>query len=520
VGGEHEAVVTAVIAAAAQIDPLLDVENQRLAVVVERPPTRMDLWLKRITLPLGPVVFLAIFLMPTPAGLTPGAQAALASFAMALVWWAGEPLPTYVTSLVLVIVLVLTKAWDEDKVLAVLGLDVIWLNVMAFILSAILVKTHLAKRLALSLLSRFGRRGSTTLLAMLFVQLALAPLIPATAARAAMTLPMMMVVATIYRSTAQQPTNFGRNLFIQNMFGINIFSSGFMTGSTANLMAVGLILSQGGQRVYYTDWMLANLPIALIAMAIVWWIGPHLLFRIPPKDAEPHLPGGVEALHTQLDRMGRLSHDEKKGLAILAFVVCLWATDRFHAAMFGFTIDAVIAAMIGAVIALSPRIGLLKWNDADIPWHLMIFSAGAYAGGMALDQTGAARWAVQHLFDAVHLGPHMNFWVVYSVIIAINMYSHFFFTSKTMRTVIMIPMVISVAQYMGYAPISLALPAAFTIDWVIGLPISAKPNVMLFTTGQYSFLDQLRYSLVMTTVGVVLLIVAGFTWFRVLGITP
>jgi di/tricarboxylate transporter len=285
-------------------------------------------------------------------------------------------------------------------------------------------------------------------------------------------------------------------------------------------MAVGLILSQGGQRVYYTDWMLANLPVALVAMAIAWWIGPHLLFRIPPKDAEPHLPGGVEALRAQLDRMGPLSHDEKKGLAILGFVVVLWATDRFHVAMFGFTIDAVIAAIIGAIIALSPRIGLLKWNDADIPWHLMLFSAGADAGGMALDQTGAARWAVQHLFDAVHLGPHMNFWAVYAVIVAINMYSHFFFTSKTMRTVIMLPMVISVAQYMGYSPISLALPAAFTIDWVIGLPISAKPNVMLFTTGQYSFLDQLRYSLVMTTVGAGLLVAAGFTWFRVLGITP
>ena len=37
------------------------------------------------------------------------------------------------------------------------------------------------------------------------------------------------------------------------------------------------------------------------------------------------------------------------------------------------------------------------------------------------------------------------------------MYAHFFFTSKTMRTVIMIPMVIGVAQHLGYPPISLAL---------------------------------------------------------------
>jgi anion transporter len=501
-------------------DDALDIEAHRLSIVVERPSGPIERWLKRVGLPLGIATFAALLLMPTPAGLSPQGQAALASFALALIWWIGEPVPTYVTSLVLMVLLVFTGAWSETQVLGVLGLDVIWLNVMAFILSAILIKTHLAKRLALVLLVRFGHRAGTTLLAMLVVQLALAPLIPATAARAVMTLPLLLVIAAIYQSTAQAPTNFGRNLFLQNLFGINIFSSGFMTGSTANLMAVGFLLTLGGTRVYYTDWMFANLPVALAGMAIAWWIGPHLLMRIPAEQAAPRLTGGIDALRAQLARMGPMSFAEKKGLAIFGLVVGLWVTDRFHVAWFGFGISAVMAAMIGGILALSPRIGLLTWNDTDIPWHLLIFSAGAYAGGLALDASGAAKWAIQGLFDALHLSSRLNFWTVYVVVIAMNMYAHFVFTSKTMRTVIMIPMVIAIAQQLGYSPLSLGLPAAFTIDWVIGLPISAKPNLILFTTGQYSVLDQLKYSVVMTTIGIVLLVVAGLTWFRVLGITP
>jgi anion transporter len=489
-------------------------------VVVERPKGPAERWLKRIGLPLGPLVFVGILMMPLPDGLSVNGRAALASFALALVWWIGEPLPTYVTSLVLMMLLIVSGAWEEAKVLGVLGLDVIWLNVMAFILSAILIKTHLAKRLALHLLVRFGNKASTTLLAFVILQLALAPLIPATAARAVMTLPLMLVVAALYHSTAHAPTNFGRNLFIQNLMGINIFSSGFMTGSTANLIAVGFILTMGGTQVYYTDWMFAALPVALAGMAIAWWIGPHLLMRIPPQDAKPKVAGGLEALSGQLTAMGAMSSQEKRGLAIFGLVVFLWATDRFHVGWFGLSISAVLAAMLGAVVALSPRIGVLTWNDTDIPWHLLLFSAGAYAGGLALDQTGAARWVIQQVFDALDIGRDMNFWAVYSTIIAVNMFAHFFFTSKTIRTVIMIPMVISLAQFLGYPVLSLALPAAFTIDWVIGLPISAKPNLILFTTGQYSLLDQLRYSVVMTVVGTLLLILAGLTWFRVLGITP
>ncbi|MGC4082227.1 MAG: SLC13 family permease [Vicinamibacterales bacterium] len=404
------------------LDELLDLDRQRLSVIPDRAPNAFERWMEYVGFPAGLFAFAAIYLPSTPFGLTSAGQAALACFALALVWWITEPVPAYVTSLVLIALLVLTGAWEQDKVLAVLGMDVIWLNVMAFILSAILIRTNLARRLALSLFVRFGRRASTMLLAFVLLQLILAPLIPATAARAAMTLPLMLIVAAIYRSTAARPTNMGKNLFLQNLLGINILSSGFMTGSTANLLAVGFISSMGGHRVYYTDWMFANLPIAILAMLIAWAIGPRFLFPIAPEDARPSLPGGVEELDAQLHRLGPLTVAERKGLAIFALVIFLWVTDRFQTAWFGFTIDPVIAAMLGVILAFAPRLGLLSWNDADIPWHLMIFSAGAYAGGLALDQTGAAKWGVSHLFDALQFGSHVSFWRVYIAVVAINMY--------------------------------------------------------------------------------------------------
>jgi di/tricarboxylate transporter len=255
-------------------------------------------------------------------------------------------------------------------------------------------------------------------------------------------------------------------------------------------------------------------------MGIAWWAGRRILFPIRPEDSVPQIAGGVDALRRELETLGPLSVAEKKGIAIFALVVFLWVTDRFHMSWFGFSIDAVMAAMIGAVIALSPRIGLLSWNDTDIPWHLMIFSAGAYAGGLALDQTGAARWAVQRLFDGLNIGAHPNFWLVYVTVVSVSMYAHFFLTSKTMRAVIMLPLVIGIARHLGFSPLSLALPVAFTLDWVVGLPVSAKPNLILFSTGQYSVLDNLKFGFVMTTLGIVLLTVAGMTWFHLLGITP
>ncbi len=503
-----------------RLDELLDLDKHKLSTIPERKPNSTERWMKYLGFPFGIALFLLLYYMPLPAGMTASGQAVLACFSLALIWWISEPVPTYVTSLVLMLALVFTNGWDEDHVLSVLGYDVIWLNVLAFVLSSILVKTALARRLALHLIIRFGSNASKMFMAFMILQLCLAPLIPATAPRAVMTLPLMLVVAAIYGSTSDKSNSFGRNLLLQNLLGVNIFSSGFMTGSTANLIAISMIMSLAGEKVYYTDWMIANLPVVLIAMAVMWFIGPRLLIRLKPEEKKPVILGGIETLKRQLRRMGKVSFREKKAAVIFGLVIFLWVTDRFHMGWFGFEIDPVMAALVGVIITFLPKIGIIKWNEADIPWHLMIFSAGAYAGGLALDNSGAAKWAIGNLFNTLHIVKGTNFWLVYVVIVAVNMYSHIFFTSKTMRTIIMIPMVIAIAQQLGFPAIALALPAAFTIDWVVSLPISAKPNVILFSTGQYSVLDNLKYGLVAATIGIGILIIAGLTWFRWLGITP
>ncbi|HBC75732.1 MAG TPA: hypothetical protein DC017_12945 [Candidatus Wallbacteria bacterium] len=503
-----------------ELDNLLDLDRHKLSVIPKKKITKSERWMKYLGFPLGIAAFILIYFMPAPAGLSLSGQAVMASFAMALVWWVTEPVATFVTSLVLMIFLVFLDGWDQKSVLGVLGLDVIWLNVMAFILSSILVKTNLAKRIALKLIVRFGKNSSSILLAFILLQLSLAPLIPATAARTVMTLPIMMVVAAIYGATSDHVSNFGRNLFLQNLLGINIFSSGFMTGSTANLIAIMFISSMAGEKVYYTDWLFASLPVILSTMLIAWYIGPRFLFPIKPEDQKPKIHGGMETLSRQLERMGPMSFSEYKAALIFGTVVFLWITDRFHLSWFGFEVDPVMAAMAGAVLCFLPKIGIIQWNEADIPWHLMLFSAGAYAGGMALDSTGAGRWAISQVFGMFHITRDVNFWYIYIGVIAVMIYSHLVFTSKTMRTMILIPFIILMAKQLGYKATSLALPAAFCIDWVVGLPISAKPNVILFGTGQYSVLDNIKYGLTVCTIGVILFGIAGLTWFRFLGITP
>jgi anion transporter len=510
---------SALPARAPTLQELLDMEKMTLSAKPREAQSSTERWMRYLGFPGGIALFLLTLYAPAGMGLTAAAQAGTACFLLALVWWVTEPFPTYVTSLVLMFLLLVTRTSAAKPIMDVLGMEVIWLNLLAFILAAMLVKTHLAKRMSLFLIVKFGRKASWALFAFVIIQLALAPLIPATAARCVMTLPLMIVVANIYGSSEAHPNNFGKNMFMLNLAGISVLSSISMTGSSANLIAVGFIQSMGGHRLYYMDWMRAGAPIAILTMLIMWFLGRKLIFPIPHAEQVPSVEGGLPLIEQQHAAMGPLSFQEKKALVIFAIVLFLWMTDIFHMRWFGVEISAPFAALLGAVLVLFPRWGVLQWQEADIPWHLLIFSAGAYAGGLALDDTGAAEWGVRQLFGGMNLKA-IPFGAAFTIIVAVMMYSHLLTTSKTVRTIIMIPIIITMAKALGWDPVSLALPAALCIDWVVGLPISGKPNVILFSTNQYSVIDNFKYGMTVCTVGLVLLVVSAATWFHWLGITP
>jgi len=195
-------------------------------------------------------------------------------------------------------------------------------------------------------------------------------------------------------------------------------------------------------------------------------------------------------------------------------VLALWATDRYHG------ISKTAVAFLGAVIALLPRIGIVKWNDVDIPWHLLLFSAGAYTLGAGLKVTDLASISVNSLFDSLGLNDQTPFWVLYLLLTAAMVFSSLIFQSKTMRTLIFVPIAIGVANRFGVGVMSLAFPVALLIEHVYALPFNSKPAALLYVTDQYSWADTFKFGVTMLVIAWFMIIIWGETWLRFLGYTP
>ncbi len=439
----------------------------------------------------------------------------LAIFAAALVLWMTEVIPNYQTSLILIIALVLTGVLPEKEAYAQLGHKVMWLNIMSFILASMLVATGVAKRFALWFIVKFGKNSSTIFISFIVINIVLSAFISATTAKAAILLPIFMVIAAVYGATGgEKKNNFGRSLVLQNLLDINMGAGMFVTGSGANLIAAALIGGAIGTDIYFSDWMMAAFPVQLGIMFVGLILANRVFFPIKKEDRLPKIPGGMDRLKKELASMGKISLNEIKSLIIFGSILALWVTDRWHG------ISPTAVAFLGGIIALLPRIGVIKWNEVDIPWHLLLFSAGAYTLGAGFKATDLPSISVNHAFDAMGLGNGTPFWLLYLILTGGMLGSALVFQSKTMRTLIFIPIAIGIAHKFGFSIISLALPVAFLIEHVYVLPFNSKPAALLYVTNHYTMTDSFKFGIAMMGVAWIISILMSMTFYRWLGITP
>ena len=524
---------------AARFDPL-DMGNYKVEKLPRMQKSKFEVWMARLGGPLAIAAFVWICwfchigfidnldtstLAATAQkrldalgldGFIRANYAMLGIFVASLILWITEALPNYLTSLILILFVVLFGVTTQKEALAQLGHPVMWLNILSFVLASMLVKTQFAKRLALAFVIKFGKSAKGVLWSFLLINLVLSAFISATTVKATILLPIFMVICAIYGASGGNRNNFGRNLVIQNLFQVNIGANAFYTGSGAHLLAISLIAGFLGSCDFgYKEWLVAVGPMSLIILVVGLLLGMYVFFPMKKEEQVPQIEGGIDRLRGELAAMGKMSAEEWKAVGIFVLVLFLWVTKgTFH------HIDETIVALIGAVLALIPGLGVVKWNDVDIPWHLMLFSAGAYVLGSGLNATDLPSTMVNAAFDSLGITSETPFWVLYVILTFLMMYSGMVFQSKTIRTMVFVPIALGVEKRFGFPPMSLALPVSMLIEHCYVLPFNSKPAALLYTTNQYSMTDAFKYGITMMTFSWALILLFGGTVLKWLGITP
>lgn len=458
------------------------------------------------------IMLLVLIFMPTPDGLTLESQRSLAIFTFALIMWVSRPIPIYQTSILTILLLPLLKVVEDQEVaFGTLGFDIIWLMVAAFVLTSAINQTNLGKRLALTLVTKFGTTPKGTLAALMLANFLLAFFVPSTTARAALFVPMVIVLLEVYKQVPGE-SRLGKLMTLQGVQNNAFATSMVMTATSAQVLAVGFINEMTGAEVGYMHWLLGSIPQAVLTGLLMFFVG-YKVYKV--KDSLNGLSDSMDILKAQLKELGPISSSEKRAAAIFIFTLLSWATGDYQKAILGFEISTEQTAVLSMLLCLLPGFGVLTWKQADIKWDLMIFSAGAYAVGNAFNDTGGASWLIGGLVDRFGLAS-MNHSLVAVILIFTSIFSHFIFTSKTVRTTILIPTIITLAQTIGMDPVPIAMACSFGIAYTITLVPHSKVNALYFGTGYFNVTDQLKLGLIGCTVASATISLMYFTWLQIL----
>ena len=469
-------------------------------------------------------------------------QRVIAIFAFTAMMWILEVIPTWTTSVVAIVAILLTTSnkglgfliSDQsapmlqdpeilDKLQAkgvevadavakaptVLGLTnykdvmaafadpVIMLFLGGFVLAFAATKVGLDVQLAKVMLKPFGTNPKIVLLGVLLVIGFFSMFMSNTATAAMMLTFLTPVLATL-------PKDGGGRIALALAIPIaaNLGGMGTIIGTPPNAIAVGA-LQDAGYNITFAGWMARMVPYVIV-MLLFSWLLLMKLYPFKAKKIELKIEGSpIKATPFQ----------KYVVWVTFALTIILWVGEQW------FKINSNIVAMIP--FAVFSATGILKARHLEhLNWAVLWMVAGGFALGTALNQTGLASTLIETI-------PFTS-WNALVVMLVGGLICYFLsnFISNSASANLVVPILIVVGKAIAGDPAcaesfsalggvpALIIGVAICASLAMCLPVSTPPNALAHSTGMITTKQMAVVGMIVGVVGLVLgygmLIFIGF----------
>ena len=436
-------------------------------------------------------------------------QRVIAIFVFTAMMWILEVIPTWTTSVVAIVSILLTTSnkglgfliakenvgalTNYKDIMAAFADPVIMLFLGGFVLAFAATKVGLDVQLAKVMLKPFGTNPKTVLLGILLVIGIFSMFMSNTATAAMMLTFLTPVLATLPKDGG------GRiSLALAIPIAANIGGMGTPIGTPPNAIALGA-LQEAGYNITFAGWMLRMVPYVIL-MLVIAWVLLMKLYPFKAKSIELKIEGAPV----------KVTPFQKYVVWVtFALTIILWVGESL------FKINSNIVAMIP--FAVFSATGIMKAKHLEhINWAVLWMVAGGFALGTALNQTGLATTLINTI-------PFAS-WNALVVMLVGGFICYFLsnFISNSASANLVVPILIVVGKAMSGNPGFEALggvPAmiigvAICASLAMCLPVSTPPNALAHSTGMINTKQMATVGVVMGAIGLVLgylmLIFIGF----------
>ena len=426
-------------------------------------------------------------------------QRTVAIFALAALMWMFEVLPTWATSVTIIVLLLFTisdssplfmrTAGDTANLgtlvsykalLAAFADPTIMLFLGGFILAIAATKVGLDVQLAKVLLKPFGTKPKFVLLGFLCV-IALFSMFMSNTATAAM---MLTFLAPVLRTLPKEEKGMA-GLALAIPIAANVGGIGTPIGTPPNAIALGYLNETMHQGVGFGEWMMVMVPFVMVILLIAWVV----LMKI--------FPFTTDKIELKIENTKK--PDTKTYIVWVTFAVTilLWVLDKVTG------INANVVAMIPVGVFCATGV-ITKEDLREIDWSVLWMVAGGFALGIALNKTGLA----ENLVESIPFASFSPLVVLLLSGFIAYLLSNFIANSAAAN--LLVPILCAVGVGMGELldPVggarALIIGVALSTSFAMLFPISTPPNAIAHSTGLIQVKDMTKVGLIIGVIGFVL----------------
>jgi len=461
---------------------------------------------KLIGLIAGPLMFAIVSLFFEADGLNPQAQSVLACTLWIAIWWITEAVPIAITSLLPIVLFPITGAMELSTTTESYGHKYIFLYIGGFILAIAIERWNLHRRIALNIIKLIGVNVRSIILGFMVATAFLSMWISNTAT-SVMMLPIGMAIVMQLKDNPETLEDeneiFGKVLMLAIAYSASIGGLATLIGTPPNLVLAGILEELYGIEISFSKWVSFGLPVSIILLFICWKYLTSYAFDIK-RDA---FPGGKAEINLQLDKLGRISYEEKMVMFVFAFTALSWICRSFllqkWIPQLDDTIIAVVAAIMLFIIPASKekKRKILTWKEAvKLPWGILLLFGGGLALAQSFKLSGLAEW----IGGQLTLLNGLSLILMLLVLVALmNFLTEI--TSNLATTAMMLPVLAPLALSVNVHPYILMVGATVAASCAFMLPVATPPNAVVFGSGYLKIIDMTRVGVFMNILSILLL---------------
>lgn len=466
---------------------------------------------------LGIVVAATVALLPTPSGLSLAGQRAIAVTLLATMLWSTEALPLAATALACVALLpVVGAAPTISDALVGFAQPVPYFLYSVLVMGLAAGRSGLAERVARWFLALARSRPDLLYWQLICSFVALAFVLPSASTRTGVQLPIYH--EALLTLGAGPGSRLGKAV-MQALAQLNrLGSNALLTGGVTPVTAAALIGGLG-----WAEWfVLMAVPVyVMLALgAVVVYLTYRPFEHTPSTLPQRRVAGaglgtavasGVAVSAAAADTSGTRGHPgpgaDVRACAILLLVSALWLTDAWHG------LDPAVPALFGAVLMVTPVIGVLSWAEVErgVGVGLVFVIAASLSLAHTVVSTGAAAWLGAWLVAGLRpfAGAPL---ILVTLLMLISLVARVLLSSITAFLTVLIPLVAALAQATGLDPLPCCLLVTLVGDSVVYFAAQSSSSLMPFEYDYLTAGDVLRLGLLMSVLAGVVGLISLSYW--------